>query len=121
MRFDLTDVQSSWKSKAEALGRKLALDGSAGDVVMEAERAGLLDPGADLVSIAAAVESLAYRSTSAGVALALHSVVASACGESSPFADALFRGERVGALALSSEDVPVERAGRLTGRASWVA
>lgn len=121
MRFELTDLQSSWKSKGEALGGELPLDPSPGDAVTGAARVGLLDPRADLVSIAAGVESVAYRSASAGVAIALHTVVASACAEHSQFADALFRGELIGALTLSSEDVPIERGGRLTGRASWVA
>jgi alkylation response protein AidB-like acyl-CoA dehydrogenase len=121
MKFDLTDVQSSWKSRGEALGDELPLDASPGQAVMGAVRLGLLDPQADLVSIAAAVQSIAYRSPSAGVATALHSVVASACAGQARFADALFRGELIGALTLSSEDVPVERGGRLTGRASWVA
>jgi alkylation response protein AidB-like acyl-CoA dehydrogenase len=121
MRFELTGVQSSWRSKGEALGNELRLDASPGDAVMGAARVGLLDPRADLVSIAAAVESIAYRSASAGVAIALHTVVASACATHSQFADPLFRGELIGALTLSSEDVPIERDGRLIGRASWVA
>lgn len=121
MRFELTDVQSSWKSKGDALGGELPLDASAADAVMGAARVGLLDPRADLVSIAAAVESVAYQSPSAGVAIALHSVVASACADQAQFADALFRGELIGALTLSSEDIPIKQGSRLTGRASWVA
>jgi alkylation response protein AidB-like acyl-CoA dehydrogenase len=121
MKFELTDLQASWKSKGEELGGELPLDASPGEVVMGAARVGLLDARADLVSIAAAVESVAYRSASAGVAIALHTVVASACAEHSAFADALLKGELIGALTLSSEDVPIERGGRLTGRASWVA
>ena len=103
MRFELTDLQSSWKSKGEALGAELPLDASPGDAVMGSARAGLLDPHADLLSIASAVESVAYRSASAGVAIALHSVVASACAGHSQFVDPLFRGELIGALTLSSD------------------
>ena len=121
MRFDLTDVQSSWKTRGDTLGEELPLDASAADAVMGAARAGLLDARADLVSIAAAVESVAYRSPSAGMAIALHSVAAFACADQAQFADALFRGELIGALTLSSEDVPVKQGNRLTGRASWVA
>ncbi len=55
------------------------------------------------------------------MAIAMHSVAALAAGGDERFGDLLFRGELVGALALSSEDVPVVKSGRLTGRASWVA
>jgi alkylation response protein AidB-like acyl-CoA dehydrogenase len=125
MRFELTDVQSSWKSKGEALGRELGLDATAADAVMGAARAGLLERRADLTSIAAAVEALAHGSPSAAVAIAMHSIVAHAAASSVRFGDLLFRGEQVGALALSSEDVPVlehtANGGILGGRASWVA
>jgi len=35
--------------------------------------------------------------------------------------EAVGRGEVVGAIALSSDEVPVEKDGRLSGRAAWVA
>jgi len=121
MRFELTDVQSSWKSKGETLGRELGLDAGAADAVMGAARIGLLDRHADLMSIAAAVESVAHGSPSAAMAIAMHSVAAHAAASSERFGDLLFRGEQVGALALSSEDVPVLKGDRLTGTASWVS
>jgi alkylation response protein AidB-like acyl-CoA dehydrogenase len=121
MNFDLTDVQASWKSKGEDLARALPIDAAAGDAVMGAFRFGLLDPRADLLSIVAAVESVAYASPSAAAAIALHSVVAASVAGDRQYADALFKGERIGALALSSEEVPADRTRRLTGRASWVA
>jgi alkylation response protein AidB-like acyl-CoA dehydrogenase len=125
MRFDLTDVQASWRSKGEALGRDLGLDATAAGAVKGAARAGLLDRGADLMSIAAAVEAVAHGSSSAAMAIAMHSVTAHAAASDTQFGDLLFRGEHVGALALSSEDVPVLSAKSeskvLNGRASWVA
>jgi alkylation response protein AidB-like acyl-CoA dehydrogenase len=121
MRFDLTDVQSSWRTKGEALGRELGLDATAADAVMGAARVGLLDRRADLVSIAAAVEAVAHGSPSAAMALAMHTVAAGAAASIERFGDLLFRGEQRGALALSSEDVPVAKGRSLSGRASWVA
>jgi alkylation response protein AidB-like acyl-CoA dehydrogenase len=121
MRFELTDVQSSWKSKGETLGRELGLDAAAADAVMGAARIGLLERRADLMSIAAAVEAMAHGSPAAAMAVAMHSVAAHAAGFSERFGDLLFRGEQVGALALSSEDVPLLRGDRLNGNASWVS
>ena len=125
MRFELTDVQASWKVKGEALGRELGLDATAADAVMGAARVGLLERRADLTSVAAAVEAVAHGSPSAAMAVAMHSVTAHAAAGNARFADLLFRGEQVGALALSSEDVPTltdEADGsRLHGRASWLA
>jgi alkylation response protein AidB-like acyl-CoA dehydrogenase len=140
MRFDLTDVQASFKAKGETLGRDLGLDATAADAVMGAARAGLLERRADLVSIAAAVEAVAHGSPSAAMAIGMHSVVASAAAGIEQFGDLLFRGEMRGALALSSEDIPTAkplanderepenanlehgtRNYRLSGRASWVA
>jgi alkylation response protein AidB-like acyl-CoA dehydrogenase len=121
MRFDLTDLQASWKAKGEELARQLPLDAAAGDGVMGASRFGLLDPRADLLSLAAAVESVAYGSPSAAAAIAMHSVVATALAGHPQYADPLYRGDLIGALTLSSEEVPIERTRRLTGRVSWVA
>jgi alkylation response protein AidB-like acyl-CoA dehydrogenase len=120
MRFHFTDVQASFQDKGETLGRELGLDASAGDAVMGAGRVGLLERRADLLSVAAAVEGVAFGSPAAAMAMAMHSVAALAAADT-PFGDLLFRGEQVGALALSSEDVPVVKTGRLAGRASWVA
>jgi alkylation response protein AidB-like acyl-CoA dehydrogenase len=121
MRFDLTDVQSSWKSKGETLGRELGVDATAADAVMGAARVGLLERRADLMSIAAAVEAVAHGSPSAAMAIAMHTVVAGTAASLEKFGDLLFRGELRGALALSSEDVPLARGSSLSGRASWVA
>src|SRR5258708_1806837 len=72
MNFDLTDAHRAWREKAQALGRALAEDASAADVVIGAARAGLFDPQGDLVAAAIAVEALACESPAAGMALALH-------------------------------------------------
>jgi alkylation response protein AidB-like acyl-CoA dehydrogenase len=121
MRFDLTDVQLSWRSKGETLGRDLGPDAAAADAVMGAARAGLLERRADLMSVAAAVEAVAHGSPAAAMAIAMHAVAAHAAASSERFGDLLFRGEQVGALALSSEEVPVLKGDRITGSASWVA
>jgi alkylation response protein AidB-like acyl-CoA dehydrogenase len=132
MDFELTDVQRSWRDKARALGRELADTAAAGDVVTGAARAGLIDSRADLLAVSFAVEALSCESAAAGMILALHTTVLLA--EPHPRAqseraggpefgglvDSLARGETVGALALSSEDVPTLEDGQLSGRASWV-
>jgi alkylation response protein AidB-like acyl-CoA dehydrogenase len=119
MDFDLSDVQRSWREKAQSLGRELTADATAADVVMGAGRAGLLDPQADLVAAALAVEALACESAAAGMTLALHTAALLALAGDDRFTS-LVRGETVCALSLSTEDVPSLEAGKLTGRASWV-
>jgi alkylation response protein AidB-like acyl-CoA dehydrogenase len=117
--FNLTDIQRSWRDKAYALAADLPEDAAAADVVMGAGRAGLLDPGADLLSAAMAVEAVAYDAASPGISLALHLGVLLALGADDRFT-ALARGELVGAIALSTDEVPVSDGGSLTGRASLV-
>ena len=119
MDFDWTDVQRSWREKARALGRELADEAAAADVIMGAARVGLIDAAADLVAASLAVEALACESSAAGMTLALHTTTLLAFPRDERFT-ALARGEIVGALALSSEDVPAIDAGRLHGRAAWV-
>lgn len=120
MNFSLTDVQLSWKDKGEELGRALDVDAAAGDVVSGAARLGLLDPEVDLMSRALAVEALAAQSPSAAIAFALHTGSSLALPRDSRF-EGLWRGEAVAAIALSSDDIPAEDSGTLTGRAAWVA
>jgi len=129
MDFDLTDVQRSWRDKAQALGADLADDAAPGDVIAGAARAGLIDPKADLVAAALAVEALARSSAAAGMTFALHTSVVLALEDDGFIArsprlqtitDSLVRGEIAGALALSSEEVPAIQDGRLDGRAAWV-
>ena len=120
MDFELTDVQASWQAKGESLGRELARDAAAAGVVLGAARVSLLDPQADLLAVAAAVEAMACESPSAAVIFALHSGAALAVAGDDRFS-AFFRGETVAAVGLSSDDVPVEEGGRLSGRAAWVA
>ena len=120
MDFNLTEVQAAWREKGAALGHELADDPAAANVVMGAAREGLLDPAADLLSVVVAVEAMAFESPSAAIALALHSGTALAVAGDDRFTS-LFRGETVAAVSLSSDDVPVEQGGRLSGRAPWVA
>lgn len=120
MDFGLSEVQRSWRDKAHALGRELVDQATAADVIMGAARVGLLDPEIDLLAAAVAVEALACESASAAIALAMHTAVLLAAAGDEQFST-LARGEIVGALGLSSDDIPGEHDGRLTGRASWVA
>jgi alkylation response protein AidB-like acyl-CoA dehydrogenase len=119
MDFNLSDVQLVWQSKARSLGQGLATDASASDVIRAAAAAGLIESRPDHLAAAIAVEALAYESSAAGVSLALHTGVTAGLHGDNRFSD-LDRGDVVGAIALSSDDVPVEENGRLSGRAAWV-
>jgi alkylation response protein AidB-like acyl-CoA dehydrogenase len=119
VEFDFTDVQRSFKERAEALGKDLQEDAAAADVVMGAARVGLVDPRADLLAVALAVEGLAYESSAAAIAFALHAGVVLGLGPDDRFTS-LVRGETVGAIALSTDDMPAEESGTLSGRASLV-
>src|SRR4051794_12949163 len=105
MNFTLSDIQRSWHAKALALGRELPHDAPAADVVMGAARVGLIDPAIDLLAAVVAVEALACESAAAAIALALHTGVVLATAGQERFST-LLRGEVVGAVSLSSEDVP---------------
>ncbi len=119
MDFECSEVQHAWRAKGQALGRDLAEDAAAADVIMGAGRVGLIDPDIDLVAASLAVEALASESAAAGMTLALHTTMLLTFPHDERLT-ALARGEMVGALALSSEDVPTIDNGRLSGRASWV-
>jgi alkylation response protein AidB-like acyl-CoA dehydrogenase len=119
MDFNLSDLQHTWQQKGQTLGRGLSVGSSAGDVIRAAAHAGITAPP-DLLAAAVAVEAVAWESAGAAIALALHTSVATGLANHE-HAAALTRGEIVGAIALSSDDVPIEEGGRLLGRASWVA
>lgn len=119
MEFNLSEVQQSFRARGESLGDELPADAPAADVVMGAARIGILDPGADLLSAALAVEGLADRSSAAAIALALHTGVMLALGRDDRFT-AIARGQTVAAIALSTDDLPTEAAGKVSGRASLV-
>ena len=121
MRFELSEAQSSWQLKGASLGDELTIDATAEDAVMGAVRLGLLDARVDLLSLTAAVEAIGHASPSAAVSYAMQATVASVLHHDQYFGDSLLQGETIGALALSAEEVPVERDGKLSGRASWVA
>src|SRR4029453_8506289 len=111
MDFEWTEVQRSWREKAKALGRELAEDAAAADVVMGAARVGIIDPQVDLLAAALAVEALAGESPAAAMTLALHTTALKADLSDGSLIDSLARGATVGALVLSSDDVPPKRAG----------
>jgi alkylation response protein AidB-like acyl-CoA dehydrogenase len=119
MDFNLSPVQLEWQARARSLGKGLAADAAATDVIRSAATSGLVGETFDLLAAAVAVEALSYESSSAGVSLALHAGVMAGLQGDKRFSD-LARGEVVGAIALSSDDVPVEEGGRLSGRAAWV-
>ena len=120
MEFNFTDIQRSWRDKAQSLASDLADDAAAADVVAGAARVGLLDPRIDLLAAAVAIEALAYESATAGMALALHNGVLLTLGTDDRFSG-MARGETVGAIALSTDNVPVAEGTRVSGRASLVA
>jgi alkylation response protein AidB-like acyl-CoA dehydrogenase len=117
--FNLSDVQQSWKARATSLGHDLPAAAPASDVIMGAARVGLIDPNIDLLAAVVAVEALACESAGAALAFALHSSIVLSTAGDDRFT-ALARGETVAAVGLSSDDVAIEHAGRLSGRASWV-
>jgi len=116
MDFNLSDVQRTWQSKAQQFAREMPGGTEATTVVARAARAGLVDRKVDLFSAAVAIEAVASESAVAAITLAMHTSVV--CGLDD---EALASGEMVGAIALSSEDVPSFSDGGLSGRASWVA
>jgi len=120
MDFNLTDVQRMWQTNAQRFASELPASTDAHALVVLAARAGLIEPQIDLLTAAVAVEAVAWESAGAGITLALHAGVVSGLGENA-LVPALVRGEKVGALALSSEDVPSYDNGRVSGRTSWVA
>lgn len=126
MNFHLGDERSARRDAARHLAQQLAGDADAETVIGAVSTAGLLDPPGDLLGTALVVEALAYHSPSAGVAFALHaSVLAEGASHVAPeLGEAVKRlrsGRAVGAVALSSEETPSVRDGRLSGRVSWVA
>lgn len=126
MNFHLGEERMSARDAARRLGAELDADADAGTVIAGAAAAGLLAPRTDLLTAALAVEALACQVPSAGVAFALHMSVLPPSDTTAAHglleaADRLRSGGVVGAVALSSEETPLVREGRLTGRASWVA
>ena len=120
MNVELGTVELAWRGKGSTLGRDVAGDPAAATVIQGAARAGLLDPAADLLAVALAVEAIAEASPAAAVAYTLHSSIALTLSGEARFST-LFRGEIVAAVGLSSDEIPVEQHGRISGRAPWVA
>jgi alkylation response protein AidB-like acyl-CoA dehydrogenase len=120
MDFNLSPIQLAWRSNAHALGKSVASDASAGDVIRAAASAGLIEERPDLLAATVAVEALAFESSGAAITLALHTGVAWGLDGDGRFT-AVGRGDSIGAIALSSDDVPSGDGERLSGRAAWVA
>jgi alkylation response protein AidB-like acyl-CoA dehydrogenase len=117
MTFELSERQQQWRERGAALGASLAGTEGAAGIVAAAGRVGLLEPQDDLLAAVVALDAFAAEHASAAMALALHLACALTVNEELD----LSSGARVGALTLSTEQVPAERDGRLSGRASWVA
>jgi alkylation response protein AidB-like acyl-CoA dehydrogenase len=119
MEFGLSDRQRQWQSAAARLGSGIGA-APVPEVIRRAAEAGLVESTPDLLAASAAIEALAFESAGAAIALALHVGVAAGLDGERRFAR-LARGEIVGAIALSSDEVPQEIDGRVSGRAVWVA
>jgi alkylation response protein AidB-like acyl-CoA dehydrogenase len=119
MEFNLPDSHLEWRDRAQALASGLSRRASASEIVAEAVRAGLVDPRADLLAAVVVVEAVAWESAGAAIALAIHSGVTRGLAASETVAE-LARGEIVGAIALSSDEVPTVEQRSLFGRASWI-
>jgi alkylation response protein AidB-like acyl-CoA dehydrogenase len=119
MDFNLSPPQRHWQEKAQTFASDLSLHAPAPDIVAGAVRAGLVDPQADLLAAVVAVEAVAWESAGAALALAIHTGVMIGLSDDETVAQ-LARGEIVGAIALSSDEVPAVESGAVFGRASWV-
>lgn len=119
MDFNLSAQQIDWQQKAQAMARAIQPRANASEIVSAARGAGLLDPEIHLLSAAVAVEAVAWESAAAGVALALHTSVMTGLLDNEAL-PSLARGRIVGAIALSSDEVPVADDSTLSGHASWV-
>jgi alkylation response protein AidB-like acyl-CoA dehydrogenase len=119
MDFDLSTSQQEWQERAQALAGTLSPRADASEIVAAAARAGLVDSAMGLLSAVVAVEAVAWESAGAAVALALHTGVTMGLFDNDALT-ALARGEIVGAIALSADEVPIADDTTLSGRASWV-
>ena len=119
MDFNLSPAQLQWQERAQGFARDLSLRATAPDIVAGAVDAGLLEPRVDPLHEVVAIEAVAWESAGAAVALAIHTGVMTGLTDDETVAR-LGRGEIVGAIALSSDEVPAVDRGALFGRASWV-
>lgn len=134
MEFAFSEEQQSYRRRARALAGSLPTTASAAAIVAGAAREGLLRGGLadksdaagadfDVIGVAIAVEELSHTSATAGFVLALHTGVMLALAPHPTYADRLVDGTLAGAVALSSDVLPVLSPApdaRLSGRASWV-
>jgi alkylation response protein AidB-like acyl-CoA dehydrogenase len=119
MDFNLSAAHLDWQRKAQTLARDLPPRAAAVEIVAKAVRDGLIEARVDLLAAVVGIEAVAWESAGAAVTLAIHTGVTTGLGDSAAVAQ-LASGEQVGALALSSDEVPIVNTGALFGRASWV-
>lgn len=115
MDVSLTGEQERVRSEARALASRLPASAEPGQVVIEAVRAGLLWPE-DLLAAVLVIDALAWEHPGHALTLAVQTAVARAL----PAEGRLRSGLLPGAMALSSDGLPLVADGRVTGRASWV-
>src|SRR5689334_21513748 len=106
MDFNLSTSQQDWQERAQVFARGLSPGAAVTDIVAATVRAGLVDARGDLLSAIVVVEAFAWESAGAAVALAMHTGVTMGLAENEASAQ-LARGEIVGAIALSSDEVPI--------------
>lgn len=114
MDFALTPHQEQRRLQGRALGRDLAGPWTAADVVQKARAIGFDAPAADGIADVLLVEAVAAEAVAPAVALALHTAVVRTWGTGRI-------GDRLAAVALTSEPIPTIEGDRLHGRASWLA
>jgi alkylation response protein AidB-like acyl-CoA dehydrogenase len=112
--FALNDAQAQRRAAGRALADGLGAGWTPVEVVRRARQAGILDGEVDAVADVVLLEAMAAEAAAPAVALGLHlTVVRCAPGR--------LAGDEVGAVALTSDRVPVLADGRLTGSAGWLA
>ena len=114
MDFSLTAAQAGRRALGRSLADGLGATWSPLDVVRRARDAGVFTGDADGVADVVLLEAMAAESAAPAVALALHITVVRSMPAPLP-------ADLVGAVVLTSDAVPSLDAGRLSGRAGWLA
>ncbi len=114
MDLTLSAAQERARADARAFASAVPPDARPERVVASAADAGLLWPD-DLLAAVLVVDAVSWERPAHAVTLAVQMAVAHAV----PGDDALRRGARLGAMALSSDGLPTVSDGRITGKASW--
>jgi len=112
--FSLTPHQEQRHQQGRALGHDLTGAWTAAEAIGKARAIGFLAPDPDGVGDVLLLEAAAAEAAAPAVALALHTAVVRAWTTGRT-------GDRVAAVALTSEPVPTIEGERLHGRAAWLA